>query len=73
MARDFKKEMSDIWDAGVTPLDQAWERINALGGTTKEYDDFGRGINHAVDQALAIIEELGGSDPAPKRAKTEAA
>lgn len=52
----------------ITPLDLAWEKINALGGTTTEYDDFGKGINHAVDQALFIIEELGGSDPCVKRA-----
>ena len=51
----------------ITNLDLAWEKINALGGTTTEYDDFGKGINHAVEQALFIIEELGGTDPAPKR------
>lgn len=49
-------------------LDLAWERINAIGGHAGEYDDFGKGINHAVEQALMIIEELGGSDPLPKRA-----
>lgn len=49
-------------------LDLAWEKINALGGYAGEYDDFGKGINHAVEQALFIIEELGGSDPLPKRA-----
>jgi hypothetical protein len=49
-------------------LDLAWERINALGGHAGEYDDFGKGINYAVEQALSIIEELGGSDPLPKRA-----
>lgn len=52
----------------ITALDLAWEKINALGGKASEYDDFGRGINHAVDQALSIIEDLGGSDPLPKRA-----
>jgi hypothetical protein len=42
-----------------TPLlDIAWERINALGGKVTEYDDFGRGSNHAVEQALDIIDEL---------------
>jgi hypothetical protein len=65
--RNFKQEMADIWDAGVTPLDLAWEKINAIGG--KPSNDFESGVVHAVDQALAIIEELGGSDPAPKRAR----
>lgn len=50
------------------PLDLVWERVNALGGRAGEYDDFGKGVIHAVDQALFIIEELGGSDPLPKRA-----
>lgn len=50
------------------PLDLAWEKINAIGGTCGQYDDFGKGINHAVEQALFIIEELGGADPLPKRA-----
>lgn len=44
-------------------LDQAWYKINALGGTCGEYDDFGKGINNAVEQALFIIEDLGGRDP----------
>lgn len=52
----------------ITALDIAWEQINALGGTVGEYDDYGKGINHAVEQALFIIEELGGSDPLSKRA-----
>jgi len=51
----------------VMPLDTAWGKINALGGTVTEYDDFGRGINHAVSQALDIIEELGGQDPLKRR------
>ncbi len=48
---------------GCAALDTAWATINALGGPHGEYDDFGRGINHTVEQALHIIEELGGMDP----------
>lgn len=44
-------------------LDTAWAKINAIGGYAGEYDDFGKGINHAVDQALLILEELGAQDP----------
>jgi hypothetical protein len=54
-------------DRPITAIDLAWEKVNALGGTHGEYDDFGRGINNAVEQALFIIEELGGSDPAARR------
>jgi hypothetical protein len=62
----------DDQSAGITDLDLAWERINALGGYAE--DDFDRGGNAAIDAALEIIESLGGSDPAPKRHRaTEAA
>lgn len=44
-------------------LDKAWNDINALGGRCGEYDDYGKGINYAVGQALSIIEDLGGMDP----------
>lgn len=51
-----------------TELDEAWGRINAMGGTiVDDRDDYGRGRNHAINQALAIIEELGGKDPATAR------
>jgi hypothetical protein len=59
--------------AEVTPLDLAWERINALGGYTAENDKYGCGINDTVSQALEIIEALGGGDPLPKRAATSRA
>jgi hypothetical protein len=55
----------------ISELDDAWERINALGG--KPRNDFEAGVNHAVEQALTIIEELGGKDPAPARARILAA
>lgn len=51
----------------ITPLDEAWERINALGGISE--DDFDLGINFAICEALKIIEDLGGVDPAPVRAQ----
>ena len=50
----------------ITDLDLAWERINAIGGYAES--EFDKGINSAVSSALDIIEELGGSDPAAKRA-----
>jgi len=52
----------------VTPLDLAWEEINALGGTWVKGDEVGREVNATVGDALKIIERLGGGDPAPKRA-----
>lgn len=55
-------------------LNTAWGNIAAIGGSVSEYDDFGKGINHAVEQALFIIEELGGQDPLkPRGADTEQA
>lgn len=52
----------------ITPLDLAWERINALGGYVAPHDRVGKAANDAIDRALKIIEELGGSDPLVKRA-----
>lgn len=51
----------------ITPLDLAWEAINALAGvpSTEAEADYCRAINDALDQ----IEALGGEDPAPKRSK----
>lgn len=54
----------------ISELDEAWERINALGGTGAR-NDFDSGVIHAVGQALLIIEELGGKDPAPARARVK--
>lgn len=42
-------------------LDLAWQRIGALSG--KNRNDFESGCNHAVEQALLILEELGAMDP----------
>lgn len=49
-------------------LDKSWDKINALGGRCGEYDDFGKGINYGVEQALYIIEDLGGMDPLARAA-----
>lgn len=56
----------------ITLLDLAWEQINAIGGACADSDVTGCAVNETVRQALAIIEGLGGSDPAPKRPKIEA-
>ncbi len=48
--------------AEITKLDLAWERINALGGNIH---------GPTLDVVLNVIEELGGSDPAPKRKEQE--
>lgn len=45
-------------------LNEAHRRVNALGGYVDPDDKYGAGINDAITKALAIIEELGGSDPA---------
>lgn len=45
------------------PLDKVWEKINALGGTYSVGDLESTGYCKAIDDALAIIEDLGGQDP----------
>ena len=49
-------------------LDKLHGEINAIGGYAGEYDDFGKGSNHAVEQALFKIEEAGGMDPLKRSA-----
>jgi hypothetical protein len=44
-------------------LDTLHGEINAIGGYAGEYDDHGKGVNHAIEQALFKIEEAGGMDP----------
>jgi hypothetical protein len=49
----------------ITPLDLAWEQINALGGVpTNEIEE---AQCHTINQCLDIIEKLGGSDPIGRR------
>jgi hypothetical protein len=44
-------------------LDQAWHRINSLGGTYLPGDFVAKAYVDAIGAALAIIEERGGMDP----------
>jgi heterodisulfide reductase subunit A-like polyferredoxin len=55
-------------EKGITPLDLAWEQINALGGAHDPSDIDSIIYAGAIGDALGIIERLGGSDPLPKRA-----
>jgi hypothetical protein len=48
-------------------LDKLHGEINAIGGYAGEYDDFGKGTNHAVEQALFKIEDAGGMDPLKRK------
>lgn len=51
----------------VNPLDQAWDKINALGGSDMQNNSYDQGWVDAVARALEVIEEFGGSNPAIKR------
>lgn len=58
-------------DAAATassPIDAAWERINALGGTGSTSEDLA--FIYGVDRALSVIEELGGMDPLRRQGAT---
>lgn len=54
-------------------LDQAWEQINALGGTCTAAEADVReharheGYSDALTEALQIIENMGGMDPCQRR------
>lgn len=65
----FADHLRQWLDAGAperSALDRAWELINAQGGSgDTEYD---RGRSDAFDGALEIIEQLGGMDPAKRKA-----
>lgn len=50
------------------PLDLAWEQINALGGVPTNPAE--EAVCDTINKALDIIEKLGGSDPASKRASS---
>lgn len=43
-------------------LNEAWKRIDALR-PTRSRNEYEVGYSQAVEQALLIIEELGGRDP----------
>lgn len=46
-------------------LDQAWEEINALGGTGSTAEELA--FIHGIERALEVIESLGGMDPKQRR------
>lgn len=48
-------------------LDQAWEKINALGGRSDQDNSYDQGLVDTVAKVLEIIEALGGKDPQPER------
>lgn len=56
----------------ITPLDLAWEQINALGGYVEPGDKVGEAENRTLADALKVIEGLGGRDPGFKRARLAA-
>jgi hypothetical protein len=45
------------------PLDQAWDRVNTLGGSQWQDNSYDQGTVDTVAKALEIIEALGGMDP----------
>jgi hypothetical protein len=52
----------------ISPLDLAWEAVNALGGAPAD-SPVEMAFCAAIGKALDEIEKLGGEDPAPKRGK----
>ena len=56
-----------IQNSTITPLDLAWEAINALGGVPTSSVPADIAYDAAIEAALAEIEKLGGSDPAARR------
>lgn len=48
-------------------LSEAWEAVNAEGGTFDPNDPVARGRSEGLDLALAALERLGAGDPAPLR------
>lgn len=60
----------------ANPLDRAWELINAQGGQSPcQYrgtpcgDCYGCGYSSMIEEALGIIESLGGMDPLRRKAE----
>lgn len=60
--------LSGAAEPPITNLDLAWEKVNALGGYVGPDDAVGQAAKVIVNNALEIIEQLGGSDPLRKRA-----
>jgi len=49
-----------------TPLNLAWEAVNALGGSGSTAEELA--YIYGIERALEVIEHLGGVDPLPLRA-----
>ncbi len=49
----------------MNALDQAWEAINGMvdDPQARNLSSYEEGYRDAIDEALAIIERLGGQDP----------
>ncbi len=47
-------------------LDDAHNKIAALGGAVWGEDAYGKGVNDTVGHALEILESVGASDPMPR-------
>ena len=56
-------------------LDEAWQRIDALGGPLPDGDgyvlSYWRGFYNGIAEALSIIEDLGGVDPYIRQMEAE--
>jgi hypothetical protein len=57
-------------EAREDALDEAWEAVNALGGVPQNEDQ--RIAAVTLDCALLQIEQIGGMDPACRRAERNA-
>ena len=67
-AKDRGISMNQTKPSETHLLDKAWERINALEGHYLS-DEVSRAYDKAIDQALAIIEDLGGRDPSTRKSE----
>jgi len=65
------KLIAHLLQSRTDKLDVLRGQINAIGGYAGEYDDYGKGINYAVEQALYKIEDAGGRDPNHNGPKTD--
>lgn len=50
-------------------IDQAWNEINALGGSQYQDNSYDQGIVDTVRKALEIVEKLGGMGPKQREAQ----
>lgn len=66
-AMDINEAVRLVEKYATDKLDNLHGEINAIGGHASEYDDHGKGTNHAVEQALFKIEDAGGMDPLKRK------